>query len=952
MARGRGGRLRAKWWTIATAATLVLLLAATVQAATLNVGPGQTYTTIQAAVTAASPGDTIHVAAGTYAEQVTIAKALTLEGAGATTVIKPTSLTTYVTTPSVAGSTKCTGAVVVNNAGGSVTIKDLKVDASSLNTDRTLWFSPTVALMKFAGVFYYNTSGTIDNVVSTNTNHITIAPTGASTWGRQVQSFKIDADATTTVSVEIKNCTASTFLGEAISVGWNTPTHITVNIHNNAITGDGSLTTRRQNGIYVYYATVTAVSHNTISNVVYRSGMNWATGIVIVSIPSGAVIEHNAITNCDFGITDTFSSGVTIQHNDITGSGHDYGTGVYLDNGMANLTGIVVDGNTIAGGFGNGGICMQGWYPDGHTVNATITNNTITGPNSYWGIYDYPMYGSGTVTATISGNSISGQNAGIAFIYGTPVAGYTITGNSISGNSSAGLNNEGTGTVSATANWWGSASGPGTVGPGTGDKVSANVTFAPWYVDAGMTTLSDIKAITAFNFNGLSPTVTGTVTEGTHSVALTVPFGTNVTALVPTITHTGASVSPNTGVAHDFTTPQQYIVTAVDATTQAYTVTVTFGVAGAVTYVNAARPNDSGDGLTLATAKKTIQSGISVVAAGGTVHVAGGTYSESVTITKSLTLRGSSDPSPTIDGGGAGTAVTISASNVTVTGFTIQNASTGIAATSGTGNTVHLCNILSNSAWGINNTSGSMFDATDNSWGVDSGPSGGAADPVTGRVANGTGSRVSANVRFDPWTGMSTSVVTEPDVGQGGVVTNPDAGASLTIDTASGTTDVTIAEYTSPPPDTPSFGAGATYLDVMLSDPAAVTQLTITFTDMSPGTVIYFYRPGTGWVACSNQTQVGTTITVTVTAATTPTLAELVGTIFAEGTAKGNVNGDSVIDVLDARLCLQIATGFLAGTPVQRAAADVDGDGDVDLADAETLAEYIIGIITKLPGAE
>jgi hypothetical protein len=259
-------------------------------------------------------------------------------------------------------------------------------------------------------------------------------------------------------------------------------------------------------------------------------------------------------------------------------------------------------------------------------------------------------------------------------------------------------------------------------------------------------------------------------------------------------------------------------------------------------------------------------------------------------------------------------------------------------------------NSIAGNTMGVNAStmSPTVVDATDNYWGDASGPYHATLNPA------GLGNPVSDNVLFDPWTGMSTEcVVTEPGQGVGDTVTNPCAQTSVEIETAGGTTDVTIAKYTSAPPDTPSFGGDATYVDIQLSNPAAVTQMIITYTDMSPGTVIYFYRPGTGWIACSNQTQVGTTITVTVTAATTPTLAELVGTIFAEGTAKGNVNGDSVIDVLDARLCLQIATGFLAGTPVQRAAADVDNDGDVDLADAEILAQYIIGIITELgPGAE
>ncbi|MDD3040980.1 S-layer homology domain-containing protein [Bacteroides sp.] len=83
------------------------------------------------------------------------------------------------------------------------------------------------------------------------------------------------------------------------------------------------------------------------------------------------------------------------------------------------------------------------------------------------------------------------------------------------------------------------------------------------------------KAITAFDFNGLTPAVTGTVDEGAKTIALTVPYGTDVTALVPSITHTGASVSPNTGVAQDFTTPVTYIVKAADNSEQQYTVTVT-----------------------------------------------------------------------------------------------------------------------------------------------------------------------------------------------------------------------------------------------------------------------------------------------------------------------------------------------------------------------------------------
>jgi hypothetical protein len=85
------------------------------------------------------------------------------------------------------------------------------------------------------------------------------------------------------------------------------------------------------------------------------------------------------------------------------------------------------------------------------------------------------------------------------------------------------------------------------------------------------------KAITGFDFT--TPAATGVITEASHTVAITVPYGTNVTALVPTITCTGLSLSPGSGVPQNFTSPVVYTVTAADTTLQNYTVTVTIAAA-------------------------------------------------------------------------------------------------------------------------------------------------------------------------------------------------------------------------------------------------------------------------------------------------------------------------------------------------------------------------------------
>ncbi len=65
---------------------------------------------------------------------------------------------------------------------------------------------------------------------------------------------------------------------------------------------------------------------------------------------------------------------------------------------------------------------------------------------------------------------------------------------------------------------------------------------------------SSEKVISAFKFSGLNPEVLSTIDQTTGNITFTVPFGTNLKTLVPTITLSNlATVSPLSGVSQDFT---------------------------------------------------------------------------------------------------------------------------------------------------------------------------------------------------------------------------------------------------------------------------------------------------------------------------------------------------------------------------------------------------------------
>src|SRR5262245_24196238 len=129
-----------------TLALLGLSAVARVPAATINVSPGDS---IQAVVNAAAPGDTIHITAGVYREQVLIAdKDLNLVGEPGTTIKAPPSGMT--TTLAPFGSTR---RAVLGIARSTVNLTGLVFDG-----DRS-----GAANARLTGVYHLAANGTVSN---------------------------------------------------------------------------------------------------------------------------------------------------------------------------------------------------------------------------------------------------------------------------------------------------------------------------------------------------------------------------------------------------------------------------------------------------------------------------------------------------------------------------------------------------------------------------------------------------------------------------------------------------------------------------------------------------------------------------------------------------------------------------------------------------------------------
>ena len=419
--------------------------------------------TIQAAIDAASDGDTINVAAGEYDEQVVINKNLTLQGAGDTTVIQPSQTTanSFQLFSRKAGGTNNTASIIVATDTSSVTIKNLKVDGSLVG-------SVPLGVDNFIGILYRGVGGVIDSVT---VNDIGVTQKGSSILLSSMGN---------TVNVEVKGCNISNFLKGGITADYN---GLTANIHDNIVTGLGPSDVSCPNAIEIAYGATGTVTNNRVSNVAYTGTGYWFAYGIIFGDASGTA-TGNTLTDCQAGIGAeapyASSHTVTISNNTISAAGltgvpNVFGINIATWHTDANIVATIKDNDLSAGGLGTG-------IKTGDTaaneaegaVNATIEGNDI----SNW--QDGIWLDSTSNEVAITGNTITNNTSvgsGIHIESAVNVANVAVNFNNIVGNQGYGVYNGGTVTLDATNNWWGSPNGPGQDGA---NGVSANVDYSPW----------------------------------------------------------------------------------------------------------------------------------------------------------------------------------------------------------------------------------------------------------------------------------------------------------------------------------------------------------------------------------------------------------------------------------------------------------------------------------------
>jgi hypothetical protein len=399
----------------------------------LNTGQlGDPLKTIQAGANKVSSGGIVHVAAGTYVENVTVPTSSRITGAGNTTIVRPA-----VSDPNCGGAgggSICPGASnVILVKASNVTIDHLKVDGDNpalsggvnvgganvdarngIITDHTT----TPCSSPCNGLFVHDV--TVENIY--------LRGIYASSGG----TFNFTNNTVDNVQADPGSIAMFTFLGSGVMTGNHVSRAndaLSAN-HSQGTTFTNNTVTSSLSGVHTDNAGDSGGLADTITgNHVTCTAGSGAYGVWTFVPYKPPTIANNVVSGCDVG--------------------------------LAALASCNLDGTNS---------CPSGTVP---TVQFMGNNVTTTATVDALGLYittNTFNFGDGEVKASADHNVITGPGKGV-YVEETGVETATATATR---NSLLSLQNAGATTVNATCNWWGQASGPG------GGQVTGSATTSPF----------------------------------------------------------------------------------------------------------------------------------------------------------------------------------------------------------------------------------------------------------------------------------------------------------------------------------------------------------------------------------------------------------------------------------------------------------------------------------------
>ncbi len=327
----------------------------------------ESATPVQEAIDFAVDGETVYIS-GTFTEQISITKNLTLEGVGTAVIQAPDTLATLFTTGAANKPI-----VFVNNA--EVVINNLTVNGLGKGNSN----------YRFMGIAYYNAGGSILN---STVQGIRNTPANGSQHGNAIYIYNTDGVSRTVV---VRGNEVSDFQKNGITANGN---NLTAEIVDNTVTGYGEIDFTAQNGIQIGWGAVGHVSNNRVTGFDFTKAghpdNNASAGILLYQPGAGTVVENNVVSRSDQGIYLGMGSDARISGNNVYGNG----TGISL----YQASNTQISGNNIHNNTAGSTLYQA--------TGTTITNNRFTGNGT--GAWTY--LSSGT---QIHNNSFRGNDFGL-----------------------------------------------------------------------------------------------------------------------------------------------------------------------------------------------------------------------------------------------------------------------------------------------------------------------------------------------------------------------------------------------------------------------------------------------------------------------------------------------------------------------------------------------------------